>query len=449
MQCVTCGVALADAKAHYGSAFHTANAKRRAADLPPLTEEAFERMEHAKREQKAAALAADELVLYICDACGKRFGSEGQFSTHNGSKRHKERVRELLAQRRAAAAAAAAAAAVGGGGAPPALAGEGVAGRVAAGEQGTAGAATSMGDGVVEEEGQAEEEEEEAAGLEITSLHCPFCWAGPSASVEANLLHMRDVHSFFVPDLPYCVDPGGLIEQLHELVIDQRRCVLGCSAKQYECPEDAQRHMHDKVHCRISYDDEADFEAWEAFYDYEGYGDEATEGGEEVGTVDADGNLRLGGGRIAYSSDIAKYFKQRVALPDERDSVKTVLHQLAISYWGEAGAQEAGYAAPGAGGGAMVGGGGGGGGSGVRSIVASRLNAMAARRVGTRGNLTDAVAQQRAERRAAHFSAFFLPPCPSSTCSRCYSPPLFSCALIATSPRHTSRFVSKQAFTWA
>ena len=84
MQCVTCGVALADAKAHYGSAFHTANAKRRAADLPPLTEEAFERMEHAKREQKAAALAADELVLYICDACGKRFGSEGQFSTHNG-----------------------------------------------------------------------------------------------------------------------------------------------------------------------------------------------------------------------------------------------------------------------------------------------------------------------------------------------------------------------------
>ena len=45
MQCVTCGVALADAKAHYGSAFHTANAKRRAADLPPLTEEAFERME--------------------------------------------------------------------------------------------------------------------------------------------------------------------------------------------------------------------------------------------------------------------------------------------------------------------------------------------------------------------------------------------------------------------
>ena len=396
MSCVTCGVPfpLNDAKAHYGTAFHTANLKRRVADLPPLTEAAFARMQHVESERAAAAIAADEMVLYICDACGKRFGSEGQFANHNGSKRHRERVRELIAERRAAAAAAAAAppqaaaARVGGAGSSAAAA---AAAAPAAGEGALEGGEEEGGAGEAGEEG-GEEGEELGEGMEITSTHCPFCWA-PSDSVEANLLHMRALHSFTLPDAPYCVDAAGLIERLHCLVIEERRCVLLCSAKQYECPEDAQRHMADKVHCRMRYEEAEDFEAWEAFYDYAGAPEPAA---EDVGTVDADGNLVLPGGRVAYSGAITKYLKQRVALPDERDSVRTVLHHLALEHWGE-GAEAAGYGAPGAAGG------GGGGGGGRAAVPLARLQAAAAQKTGTRGNLTNAVAQQRAQKRASHF----------------------------------------------
>lgn len=95
LSCTTCGVSFdGDAKAHYGQSFHLANLKRRVADLPPLTEAAFARMCAAEASSVAAAQAANESVLYICDACGKRFYSEGQFSAHNGSRKHRERVRE-------------------------------------------------------------------------------------------------------------------------------------------------------------------------------------------------------------------------------------------------------------------------------------------------------------------------------------------------------------------
>jgi hypothetical protein len=395
MSCVTCGVPFpaSDAKAHYGTAFHTANLKRRVADLPPLTAAAFARMQQVESERAAAALAADEMVLYICDACGKRFGSEGQFTNHNGSKRHRERVRELIAERRAAAAAAAAppppqaaAGSVGGAG------GSGAAAAAAAPGEAMGGGEEAAEGGEGGEGGEEEEGEELGEGMEITSTHCPFCWAA-SDSVEANLLHMRAIHSFCLPDAPYCVDAAGLIERLHELVIDERRCVLRCSAKQFECPEDAQRHMADKVHCRIRYEEAEDFEAWEAFYDY---ADAPEPAAEDVGTVNGDGNLVLAGGRVAYTGAIAKYFKQRVALPDERDSVRTVLHHLALEHWGE-GAEAAGYGAPGAAGG------GGGGGGGRAAVPLARLQAAAAQRTGTRGNLTNAVAQQRAQKRASHF----------------------------------------------
>ena len=388
MSCVTCGVPfpLSDAKAHYGTAFHTANLKRRVADLPPLTEAAFARMEKAQSEQAAAALAADEFVLYICDACGKRFGSEGQFAAHNGSKRHRERVRELLAERRAAALAAAEAA--------EAAAASGGESGMAVEEGGSASSSSSSSSGA-EEGGEEGEVAAEEGGLEITSTHCPFCW-GPSDSVEANLLHMRAVHSFFVPDAAFCVDLAGLVERLHEIVIEECRCVLGCSAKQYQCPEDAQRHMADKTHCRMRYEEEGDFEAWEAFYDYTDAPEPPAEG---VGEVDAAGALVLPGGRVAYTGAIAKYLKQRVALPDSRDSVRTVLHQLALEQWGAEGAEAAGYGLPGG-----SGGGGGGGSGGKAAVPLARLQAAAARKVGTRGNLTDAVAQQRQQQRASQFS---------------------------------------------
>jgi hypothetical protein len=340
MTCQTCNVAvdLTDAKSHYGSPFHNANVKRRLADLAPLTPASFSRACAAEAASAAARAAAESAVLYICDACHKTFSSEGQFRTHNGSGRHRERVRELLAER----------AAGGGGG-----------GGGGGGEGGGAGA-TGGGANPVEET------------LEVGASHCVFCWA-PAATVEANFLHMRAAHSFALPDAQFCVDPSGLVERLHEMVIEEGRCLFCPPPRRFASARDAQAHMEAKAHCRMLYEDAGHFEAFEEFYDYEGY--------EPAAAVDvgADGALVLPDGRCAYPKELVRVFKQYHAPPDERASVKAAMARLADAY----------------------GRGGGGGGGGLGRATA--LAAAAARRAGTRGNNTDARAQLREQAAQSHF----------------------------------------------
>jgi hypothetical protein len=161
----------------------------------------------------------------------------------------------------------------------------------------------------------------------ISDAHCVFCWAA-AGSLAENLAHMRAVHSFSIPDADACADPSGLVEHCHARVIEDRRCLFCESTKQFECPEAAQQHMADKAHARLRYDEEAHFEALEAFYDYslvegsEGEGEEG-EGGDLL--VNAAGELRLPGGRVAIPRDMVRYYKQRTSLADERASVRTTL----------------------------------------------------------------------------------------------------------------------------
>lgn len=42
---------------------------------------------------------------------------------------------------------------------------------------------------------------------------CLFC-SNVASSIESNLQHMSVKHSFFIPDVSYCVDVDGLISYL-------------------------------------------------------------------------------------------------------------------------------------------------------------------------------------------------------------------------------------------
>jgi hypothetical protein len=198
-----------------------------------------------------------------------------------------------------------------------------------------------------------------------------FCWAAAD-TVEANFLHMRAAHSFSLPDAQFCVDPAGLVERLHEMVIEEGRCLLCPPPRRFACARDAQAHMADKAHCRMLYEDASHFEEFEEFYDYEGY--------EPAAAVEvaADGTLALPDGRCAYPKELARVFKQYQAPPDERASVRAAMERLTDAY-----------------------GRGGGGGGGLGRATA--LAAAAARRAGTRGNNTDAKAQLREQAAASHF----------------------------------------------
>lgn len=58
---------------------------------------------------------------------------------------------------------------------------------------------------------------DEWEGEAVELLDCLFC-NHHSATLEEELHHMTETHSFFIPDLEYCTDVPGLITYLGEKV---------------------------------------------------------------------------------------------------------------------------------------------------------------------------------------------------------------------------------------
>jgi hypothetical protein len=107
--CNACNVRLPteDAvKTHYRTGWHALNLQRRVAELTPVSEADYDAHQNKLAEAAAAAAAEDVAVIYICDACRKKFASAEQMEAHNRSTRHRERVKELVAARKAVAAGA-------------------------------------------------------------------------------------------------------------------------------------------------------------------------------------------------------------------------------------------------------------------------------------------------------------------------------------------------------
>ena len=72
-----------------------------------------------------------------------------------------------------------------------------------------------------------DEEFDEEDKIPVTD--CLFC-GNQSKSMEKNLLHMSENHSFFIPDLEFCTDLHGLMEYLGAKVGQGKMC-LWCNDK--------------------------------------------------------------------------------------------------------------------------------------------------------------------------------------------------------------------------
>lgn len=123
--------------------------------------------------------------------------------------------------------------------------------------------------------------------------------------------HMTVKHSFFIPDAEYLSDKAGLITYLSQKLTDQHAC-LWCYSSRLHVPSednkgvyrslrDVRRHMLDKGHCKILYEDGAEREI-EQFYDFQpdGSGEDIqvkavkktqlqSGGGDGEGLIDVDG----------------------------------------------------------------------------------------------------------------------------------------------------------------
>ncbi len=369
--CNSCGLVLQDdlVRDHYSSALHHVNLKRRVADIAPLSAAAFERLRAEKEAKDKEKAEAEEEVIYICDACKKKFHSEGQFNSHNSSKKHRETVQQLIAERTAVI--------------PPLT------------ETGIMGNVNTVTDvSPLDDVSQLSSSSLPKAGpgeLIITAAHCLFCWSD-NASVEASLKHMLEFHSFFIPDVEFCDDLVGLLEYLHAKIIEGRMCLYCDTGKQYDSTEAVRQHMRDKGHCLMRYDDEQNFTEFEDFFDY------ATKDGEEEEEEDEEGailakdtykvvgttgkayistknELVLSSGARAVHRDMAIYYKQNLRLPDDRKSVQLAMNQLALD---NAVSSSTGN------------------GSSQSALTISSTK-------GTRGNLVDRRAQRRVEKRHSKF----------------------------------------------
>lgn len=325
--CNTCGVFYRSSelqKAHMQSDWHRYNLKRRVASLPPLTSVVFSE-KVLQNKASAAATAARASFEKRCEACDKTYYSEGAYTNHLGSQKHRVLAVRLNAKSGAETDSL-------------------VDSTFSLGEP-LDNASTTTGstiNGEVPDPEAEEEFEEVVESLKSTGLEdaadplssrpsrptpttaqtiaehpmspdvtqdgeydhkadlnqCLFCnYLSPS--VDLNLTHMGRQHGFFLPERDYLVDLEGLINYLSETIAVLHQCLF-CH-KTVHTTSGVQTHMRDRGHCMIAYSTEDEQMEVGEFYDFRStYSDEDTEGEDE--TEEANGGVSLGVKRSARTT---------------------------------------------------------------------------------------------------------------------------------------------------
>lgn len=292
--CITCRVAFKDAdiqRQHYKSDWHRYNLKRKVAELPAVTAEEF-----AQRVLKQRALDAEsekDKTTY-CPTCRKTFSCVKSYENHLGSKRHKEKLENYVEK-------------------PKLVQKQDVEKK----EDET------MEESDVDIETDSEVEElssdewnEDDESNPINRNKCLFCHHS-SDDLEDNLKHMTEIHSFFVPDIEYCVDLRGLLLYLGAKIHQGYMC-LWCNekSKSFQSVMAVQKHMVDKGHCQLYHEGEALAE-YSDYYDYStSYPDHEGKNPDEEVEIpvleDNDYQLVLPSGSVIGHRSLMRYYKQNL-----------------------------------------------------------------------------------------------------------------------------------------
>jgi len=304
LTCLTCQVAFTDAdlhRNHFKNDWHRYNLKRKVADLPSVTAEAFEvRKEAHEAQAKVASGEVKEPGTY-CVACGKNFKKKKSYDSHINSKKHQEMILKFESNTTNEAG-------------PPVSAKESSVKAATKSQQvetKVADEEEDEDDMEVEEVDSDEWDEDDEDAIPMTD--CVFC-SHHSKDMDNNIKHMMEAHGFFIPDPEYLTDTAGLLEYLGAKVGQGRMC-LWCNdkGKGFKSLDSVQKHMQDKGHCKMLHEGDSQVE-YDEFYDYsqsypEGQDDPDTE--VNVDNLDSDGfQLVLPSGATVGHRSLMRYFKQ-------------------------------------------------------------------------------------------------------------------------------------------
>lgn len=184
--CISCRVAFKEAelqRLHYKTDWHRYNLKRKVAELPPVTSEEFQRRVLTQRTNDE--IDSQDKSVY-CNVCRKSYGNQNAYENHLNSKKHKEN--QLIYEP-----------------------GE----KMEVEKDNQEKISTESDDDDIEEVDSDEWDDD--AENPIDDDNCLFC-LHHSRNLVKNLHHMTQVHTFFVPDIEYCVDLKGLLSYLGEKI---------------------------------------------------------------------------------------------------------------------------------------------------------------------------------------------------------------------------------------
>lgn len=367
--CITCQVAFSDfeiQRQHYKSDWHRYNLKRKVAELPPVTAENFQQRVLAQRSQQQVD-EKSKGVSHYCNFCGKHFGNRNAYDNHLKSRKHLEVVqkheqqitediteknlknveksgldvsldsevsvhqrKDVLNMMKKLEMSP-----------KPQRAADTHALNVASGSTFNGlKKRTSQSHETTDDPDEDEEDYEEWDDVEGEPLgleECLFC-SFLSSDLEANLKHMTETHSFFIPDVEYLTDLEGLIGYLDEKVGVGNVC-LWCNdkGKSFYSTKSVQQHMMDKGHCKILHEGPA-LEEYTDFYDYSSsypVNDEESADPDddvEVENLNDEGfQMVLPSGSVIGHRALMKYYRQN--LPPERPKTnRRLLHSVMTHY---------------------------------------------------------------------------------------------------------------------
>ncbi|KAJ2946472.1 hypothetical protein O0L34_g12520 [Tuta absoluta] len=324
--CITCQVLFKTPelqREHYKLDWHRYNLKRKVANIPPVTLEEFELRAREHRDQQAQEEQDDS---QFCKYCSKLFNSKNAFNNHLNSKKHKlaeetyvEKEKENKEEQSTNSDADSQTFVK----VEPSSLLPPKQGKFVVLNPDNSDDEDFETDSEIEELDSDEWEECRIKGSDslIKPRDCLFC-PHHSKNMVKNLKHMSEAHSFFIPDVEYCMDIKGLLLYLGEKISQGYMC-LWCNdtGKTFYTMESARKHMVDKGHCKMLHEglalaEYADFYDYSPSYPDHKEGDETMEVDEEVEEPAAlegdDYQLVLPSGITVGHRSLMRYYKQNV-----------------------------------------------------------------------------------------------------------------------------------------
>lgn len=331
--CINCNVKFADAdtqKLHYKTDWHRYNLKRKISQLGPVTSEEFQ-----KRVLESRAILSNNQAelntTFYCNACRKQFQNQKAFDNHENSKKHKENLRssntieeEVLTKSERKIK-------------------ERPKHALEIEEEDEMDVDEDEDDEDWEDEEIdefAEDKEEERNPIVEDCLFCDH----KSENIVKNMEHMSVVHTFFIPDMEFCIDLPNLVVYLAEKVKKYFICLF-CNdeGKAFYSLDAVRKHMNDKGHCMINHEG-INMAEYSDFYDYSSsYPDngEANDIDEEIDDELLDGNeyqLVLPNGNTIGHRSLNRYYKQhlnpnRQLVPKKNKKLTRIMNQYRSIGW--------------------------------------------------------------------------------------------------------------------